>query len=137
MAQLHRHDAVALHHRFRGLDRVGQKRLEVRVGSGAVHHKADVEIGGGFRHLRRRVVLSEIDCQRAGLDASAIGDPGGHLVEHGLASRHQHNVDSALGNPLGERGAHTVGCAGHQRPRTVLGCERHAGSARPEPPAPG
>ena len=37
-------------------------------------------------------------------------------------------VLAALGYPLGERGAHTVGRAGHQRPRTVLKCECHAGS---------
>ena len=117
-----------MHHRFGRFDRVGQERLEVGIGSRAVDQKADVEIVGGRGDCGRGVVFCEIDCQRAGFDTGTGGDPGGHLVEHALAARHQHDVDPALGNALGERRADAVGCAGDQRPRAVLGCKCHVAS---------
>lgn len=116
-----------MHHRLRGSDRIGEERLEVGIRSRAVDQKTDVEIIGARSDGGRGVLLNEINCQRAGLHAGAVGDPGGYLVEHSLAPRNQNGVDSALGKALGKRGADAVGCAGDQRPRSVFRCERHDG----------
>ena len=71
VAQLHRDNAVALHHRLGRSDRVGQERLEVGVGARAVDQEPDVQVRGGVGDRRRGVRIREIDCQRAGLDAGA------------------------------------------------------------------
>src|SRR6202035_2512111 len=47
VAQLHRHHAVALHHRLGGLDRVGKERLVIRVGTGAIDQEPDLEVARG------------------------------------------------------------------------------------------
>ena len=65
--------------------------------------------------------IREIDCQRAGLDAGALSDAGGHLVEHRLAPGQQHDVEAAFGESLREGGTDPVGGPGDQCPRAVLG----------------
>ena len=109
VAQLHRHQAVASYHRLGRADRLAQERREVGIGTRAVHQEADLQIGrrgaDGGGGLRR----GEIDCQRAGLPTRAFLDTGRNLVEHRLAAGQQHDVETPLGQRLGEGRAHPVG----------------------------
>jgi hypothetical protein len=125
VAELHRHHAVALHHRLGGLDRIGKERLEVRVGARAIHEEADVQVAGGRGDRRCRAGFGEIDSQRAGLDRGAGVDLGRNLIEYRLPARQQRNVDAALSKSRGERGSEPVGGTCDERPRSVLGCECH------------
>lgn len=96
------------HHRFGRLDRVGEERLEVRVGAGTVDQKADLKVLGGVGDRCRRTWLREINGESSGFGTRAGFDAGGDVVENGLAPRQQHDVDAALGESFGERGADTV-----------------------------
>ncbi len=128
VAQLHRHHAVAVHHRLRGArsgwpetarssGRLRRSRPEsrprglrwrrppARSASWLARSIANVRVSTPVRSAMPAATSSSTACRRA---SSTTLTP-------------------ALGKPLGECGADTVGCAGHQRPRTVLGCERHDG----------
>ena len=119
MAELHRHHAVALHHRLGGFDRIGQKRCEVGIGARAVHQEADLEVGGRVDHRGGRTGYGEIDCQGAGFDAVPLADARGDIVEYRLPACEQHHVESTLGQRVGEGRTHPVGGTRDHSPRAI------------------
>lgn len=125
VAQLHRHHAVAVHHGFGYLNRIGKERLEIRVGARAVDQQAEIEIGSRLGDRRRRPLLGQIDRQRACDHPAVLVDSRGHFVELALTPCQHYDVDSSLGNALGEGSPDTLGSPGDQSPRSVLLGERH------------
>ena len=75
------------------------------------------------------VLTGDLDAKQ-GLDAGLGPDPGGHLVEDGVAAREQRDVDAALGDRSRECGSESLGRARDQRPRPVLAREAHRSAPR-------
>ncbi len=129
VAHLHRHDAVALHHREGVVDRLGQERPVVRIGAGAVHDQPDLEILRRRRDRRHRVGLGEVDGDGARLDVRLGPDRSRDVVEDVLAAGEQHDVDPRPRDRSGEGRADALGGADDECPRAVAVGEAHGASS--------
>jgi hypothetical protein len=95
-------------------------RRDRRVGD----HQADRRASGYRRDLVERGWSGEVSRHRAHLDSVRAPQPFRGELQRLRPARHQDKVHAAAGDLIGERGADTLGAAGHDRPRPVRLRER-------------
>ena len=108
-------------------ERIRERILEERPGavrrSGVVDDQPDLESRGRGRHPLAGPRIGEVQRERAGLDAVAFADPGGHLTKQRLVTGDQDEVEPAGSGLLRDGRADALRGPGDQGPLAVLPAE--------------
>ncbi len=118
--QRDRTDARQLDLLQRVLERVVEKLRRPVRGAGVVDQQSDLEPVGRLGHAFRDVRDGQVQHQRPYLDAMALAHVGRKLVQLRSLARDQHEIQSALGQLVGQAGADSLGRAGDDGPPSVL-----------------
>ena len=116
----HRTDARQLDLLHRVLERVVEKLDRPVRGSGVVDDQSDLQPVGGLGDALRDVGNGQVKHHRPDLDAVSFAHASRNLGQQRLVTRDQHEIQSALGQLVGQARANPLGCACDDRPSAVL-----------------